>query len=253
MAHYTAEGGKETADEVDRIGDDGLRAVKVTATHLDRGAKTVSVKTADGAKETFRVTGVPPKKLVRECQTYRRRCQGNRLFHGLSGTQSGPFLRASHLGVGAQRGNGASLRPTQRSVKLRLVSDCEIGLKLRVPRSTVPSSSAARGRSFHLDSSPTAMSSGSSIVICMVAGPPCQLSQEQLSMATRAGASSTGSCAKARYAQVPGCSAPAGTGPSARACDRTPFRRERVSRAADFRGAGSVFPTDGIVTRSNSS
>jgi hypothetical protein len=57
VVHYTAEGGKETADEVDRIGDDGLRAVKVTAPHLDRGAKTVSVKTADGAKETFPVTG----------------------------------------------------------------------------------------------------------------------------------------------------------------------------------------------------
>jgi hypothetical protein len=67
-----------------------------------------------------------------------------------------------------------------------------------------------------------------------------------------ASASSTGSCAKARYTQVPGFSAP-GTGPSARACDRPPFRRERVSRAADFRGAGVAFPTDGIVTRSNSS
>jgi hypothetical protein len=54
-------------------------------------------------------------------------------------------------------------------------------------------------------------------------------------------------------AQEPGCSAPAGTGPSARACDLPPFRRERVSRAADFRGVGAAFPTDGIVTRSNSS
>jgi len=61
VVHDTAEGGKDTADEVDRIGDDDLRTVK-TATHLDRGAKTVSVKTAG--------------------QTYRRRCQGNRLFHG---------------------------------------------------------------------------------------------------------------------------------------------------------------------------
>jgi hypothetical protein len=81
----------------------------------------------------------------------------------------------------------------------------------------------------------------------------CHLSQEQLSSATRASASSTGSCAKAQYAQVLGFSAPVGTGPSARACDRPPFRRERVSRAADFRGAGAAFPTDGIVTRSNSS
>ena len=114
-------------------------------------------------------------------------------------------------------------------------------------------SSAARGRSFHFDPSLTARSSGSSIVICMVSRPSCQLSQEQLSTATRIGASSTGSCAKARYAQVRGFSAPAATVPSARACDRPPFRREPVSRAADFRGAGAAFPTDGIVTRSNSS
>jgi NAD(P)-dependent dehydrogenase (short-subunit alcohol dehydrogenase family) len=65
--------------------------------------------------------------------------------------------------------------------------------------------------------------------------------------------SPAGSCAQTRYAQVPGCSAPAGTGPSARACDRPPFRRERVSRAVDFRGAGAAFPTDGIITRSSAS
>jgi hypothetical protein len=66
-------------------------------------------------------------------------------------------------------------------------------------------------------------------------------------------ASSTGSCANARHAQVPGRSAPAGTGPWAPACDRPPFRRERVSRAADFRGAASALPMDGMVTNSNSS
>jgi hypothetical protein len=53
------------------------------------------------------------------------------------------------------------------------------------------------------------MSSGSSIVICMVAPPSCRLSQEQLSSATRASVSSTASRPKARYAQVPGFSAPA--------------------------------------------
>ena len=53
--------------------------------------------------------------------------------------------------------------------------------------------------------------------------------------------------------QVPYCTALAGTGPSSRACDRRLFRRERVSLPADFRGVGAAFPTDGIVTRSNSS
>ena len=41
--HYTAAGSKETAHEVDNIGDDGLKATEGTVTHIDRGAKTVSV------------------------------------------------------------------------------------------------------------------------------------------------------------------------------------------------------------------
>jgi hypothetical protein len=55
--HYTADGGKETAHEIDNIGDDGLKATKGTITHIDRGTKTVAVKTADGTEETFRMTG----------------------------------------------------------------------------------------------------------------------------------------------------------------------------------------------------
>jgi hypothetical protein len=54
--HYTAKGTKETAEEVDRIGDDGLKSTQATITHLDRGAKTLAVKTADGTEETYRLT-----------------------------------------------------------------------------------------------------------------------------------------------------------------------------------------------------
>jgi len=51
--HYTAKGSVETADEVDRLGKDGLKATEVTVTHVDRGAKTLAVKTADGTEETY--------------------------------------------------------------------------------------------------------------------------------------------------------------------------------------------------------
>ncbi len=54
--HYTAKGSEETAEEVDDIGKDGLKATEVTVTHIDRGAKTLAVKTADGADETYRLT-----------------------------------------------------------------------------------------------------------------------------------------------------------------------------------------------------
>ncbi len=59
--HYTAKGGEETGEEFDRIGKDGLKATDVTVTHIDRGAKTLAVKTADGTEETFRLTGSAAK------------------------------------------------------------------------------------------------------------------------------------------------------------------------------------------------
>ena len=54
--HYTAKGGKETAEEVDHIGKDGMKVTEGTISHIDRGAKTVAVaKTADGAETTYRL------------------------------------------------------------------------------------------------------------------------------------------------------------------------------------------------------
>jgi hypothetical protein len=54
--HYTAKGTEETADEFDNIGKDGLKTTDATVTHIDRGAKTLTVKTGDGAEETFHLT-----------------------------------------------------------------------------------------------------------------------------------------------------------------------------------------------------
>jgi hypothetical protein len=54
--HSTGEGTKATAREIDNIGDDGLKATEGTITHIDRGAKTVSVKTADGSEQTFHMS-----------------------------------------------------------------------------------------------------------------------------------------------------------------------------------------------------
>jgi hypothetical protein len=54
--HYTAKGTVETAEEVDNIGKDGMKADDVTVTQIDRGAKTLAVKTANGTEETYRMT-----------------------------------------------------------------------------------------------------------------------------------------------------------------------------------------------------
>jgi predicted RNA-binding protein len=54
--HYTVEDGRETAHEVDRLGDDGLRAAKGTVSHMDLAAKKISIKAADGSMQTFDLT-----------------------------------------------------------------------------------------------------------------------------------------------------------------------------------------------------
>jgi Cu/Ag efflux protein CusF len=54
--HYTVVGGKDTTHEIDNIGDDGLKATEGTVSHIDRGAKTIAVKTADGSEQTFHLT-----------------------------------------------------------------------------------------------------------------------------------------------------------------------------------------------------
>jgi hypothetical protein len=56
VVHYSAEGSEETAEEVDHVGESGLKASEGTVTHLDRGAKTVTIKTADGSENFFRLT-----------------------------------------------------------------------------------------------------------------------------------------------------------------------------------------------------
>jgi hypothetical protein len=57
VAHYTTRGSEDTAVEVDRVGKDGLKAAKGTVTGIDRGGKTLAVKSADGTEKTFDLTG----------------------------------------------------------------------------------------------------------------------------------------------------------------------------------------------------
>jgi hypothetical protein len=57
VAHYTTKGAEDIAVEVDKIGKDGVKAIDGTVTHIDRGAKTMAVKTADGTEQTFTLSG----------------------------------------------------------------------------------------------------------------------------------------------------------------------------------------------------
>jgi hypothetical protein len=56
VVHYTEQGGVKTADEVDHLGKEGMKATVVSVKTMDRGDKTVGVKTADGAEQSWRLT-----------------------------------------------------------------------------------------------------------------------------------------------------------------------------------------------------
>lgn len=64
--HYSVKGIEEIAEEVDKIGKDGVKAADVTFVHLDRAAKTLAVKTADGTEETFRLSARALKDAVED-------------------------------------------------------------------------------------------------------------------------------------------------------------------------------------------
>jgi Cu/Ag efflux protein CusF len=53
--HYTTKGTVDTAEEIDHLGADGLKATEGTVKKIDRGAKTITIATADGTEQTFRM------------------------------------------------------------------------------------------------------------------------------------------------------------------------------------------------------
>jgi hypothetical protein len=55
VVHYTTKGAEETAEEVDRIGDEGLHMAKGTVSSIDRGGKALTIRTASGAEETYKM------------------------------------------------------------------------------------------------------------------------------------------------------------------------------------------------------
>jgi hypothetical protein len=56
VVHFTKKGTEESAEEIDHIGKDGLKASEGTVTGFDRAAKTITIKTADGTEEAYRLS-----------------------------------------------------------------------------------------------------------------------------------------------------------------------------------------------------
>lgn len=61
IVHYTKRGTEDTAIEIDKIGDGGLKATEGTVKEIDRGGKHLVVVAGDGTEDTFRLTGLASK------------------------------------------------------------------------------------------------------------------------------------------------------------------------------------------------
>lgn len=51
--HYTSIGAEDTAEEIDHIGKDGLKTTEGVVKTIDRGARTITIATADSGEQTF--------------------------------------------------------------------------------------------------------------------------------------------------------------------------------------------------------
>lgn len=56
VAHTTQRGSKETALEVDKVGDTGLKRTEGTVKEIDRSGKRMVVESADGTEHVFKLT-----------------------------------------------------------------------------------------------------------------------------------------------------------------------------------------------------
>ena len=56
VVHYTLQGAQESATEIDRIGDEGLKVTEATVTRIDRGRKQITIRFDNGTTETLRLT-----------------------------------------------------------------------------------------------------------------------------------------------------------------------------------------------------
>jgi len=56
VVHYTKRGSEDTADEIDHIGEGGLKETKGTVSKLDRDGKKIVVKGDDGVEHTYDLT-----------------------------------------------------------------------------------------------------------------------------------------------------------------------------------------------------
>lgn len=63
VARCTEKGADKTADDLGKVGKDGMKVTKGTITKIDKDTKTMVVKSADGTEKTFEYTDDAAKDL----------------------------------------------------------------------------------------------------------------------------------------------------------------------------------------------
>ncbi len=66
VVHGVEEGGETTAVEIDRIGKDALKETAGTVEHIDRAARTLTIKLADGTETTLQLTERAARDVAKE-------------------------------------------------------------------------------------------------------------------------------------------------------------------------------------------
>lgn len=67
--HYTSQQSQETADEVDRLGNEGLKASQGQLVRIDQTAKTVSIKTQDGTVHVYHLSNNAAQEAGKDITT----------------------------------------------------------------------------------------------------------------------------------------------------------------------------------------
>jgi hypothetical protein len=57
VAHSTERGSEDTAVEIDKLGDNGLKKTEGTIKEIDRGGRKLVIESADGTERTFKLSG----------------------------------------------------------------------------------------------------------------------------------------------------------------------------------------------------
>jgi hypothetical protein len=56
VVHYTVASTIASAEEIDQIGDEGMKVTEGVVIRIDRGRKQITIRFYDGKSETFRLT-----------------------------------------------------------------------------------------------------------------------------------------------------------------------------------------------------